>query len=50
MNQNHQDHPEHDMSTEDSPDVTMTDSGEKEPGEDPDFDDSEIDGGDEDRG
>ena len=31
---------------EDAPDITMTASGEKEPGEDPDFDDSEIaDGG-----
>lgn len=49
MNQNHQDHSEHEMPTEESPDITMTDSGEKEPGEDPDFDDSEIDGG-EDRG
>ncbi|MCQ4308836.1 hypothetical protein NA645_12660 [Pseudomonas stutzeri] len=49
MNQNHQGHSEHEMPTEESPDITMTDSGEKEPGEDPDFDDSEIDGG-EDRG
>lgn len=32
-----------DKRAEELPDVTMTDSGEKEPGEDPDFDDSEID-------
>lgn len=50
MNQSHQDHPEHNEPAEELPDVTMTDSGEKEPGEDPDFDDSEINGGDEDRG
>lgn len=30
---------------DDAPDITMTDSGEKEPGEDPDFDDSEVEGG-----
>lgn len=35
---------------QDLPDVTMTDGGEKEPGEDPDFDDSELDGPTESRG
>lgn len=27
---------------EDAPDVTMTDAGEKNPGEDPDFDEPEV--------
>lgn len=40
---------EQNTTAEELPDVTMTDSGEKEPGEDPDFDDVEIDGGVDDR-
>lgn len=38
MNSQSQDQTEHEQPDEDLPDVTMTDSGEKEPGEDPDFD------------
>jgi hypothetical protein len=45
MNQSHQDRTEHDKPV-DEPDITRTDSGEKEPGEDPDFDDTEIEGDD----
>ncbi|WP_217474928.1 hypothetical protein [Stutzerimonas stutzeri] len=33
-----------DTTDDEQPDITMTDAGEKEPGEDPDFDDAEIDG------
>jgi len=44
MTSTSRDQREHDTSDEEQPDVTMTDSGEKEPGEDPDFDDSEIEG------
>ncbi|MCG6541680.1 hypothetical protein MCB86_16530 [Pseudomonas sp. KSR10] len=49
MSQHHQDQSEHDHPADESPDVTMTDSGEKEPGEDPDFDESEIEDGVDDR-
>ncbi|MGK9064692.1 hypothetical protein [Stutzerimonas chloritidismutans] len=42
--------PNEDQAAQDLPDVTMTDAGEKEPGEDPDFDDSELDGPSENRG
>lgn len=50
MSQHPQDQPEHDQPADESPDVTMTDSGEKVPGEDPDFDDSEIEGDTDNRG
>jgi len=50
MSQSRPDQTEHDKPAEESPDITMTDSGEKEPGEDPDFDDSEIEGETDDRG
>lgn len=50
MSQTPQDQPEHYKPADESPDVTMTDSGEKEPGEDPDFDDAEIDEGSDNRG
>ncbi|WP_181296939.1 hypothetical protein [Pseudomonas sp. Q2-TVG4-2] len=50
MNETHKNQTEHDKPTEESPDITMTDSGEKEPGEDPDFDDSEIESGSDNRG
>jgi hypothetical protein len=43
MNPTPHDQTEHDEPAEELPDVTMTDSGEKEPGEDPDFDESELD-------
>ncbi len=50
MNQSDQIQREKNEPAEDLPDITMTDAGEKEAGEDPDFDDSEIEGGDDDRG
>jgi hypothetical protein len=50
MNSSDQTQREQNTPAEELPDVTMTDSGEKEPGEDPDFDDAEIGGGLGDRG
>ena len=50
MNSIPDDESRHDGAADELPDVTMTDSGEKEPGEDPDFDDSEIDDSTTDRG
>ncbi|NKQ12286.1 hypothetical protein [Pseudomonas sp. SST3] len=50
MNETHKSRTEHDKPAEESPDITMTDSGEKEPGEDPDFDDSEIESDSDNRG
>lgn len=50
MNQSDKTQREQNKPTDDLPDVTMTDAGEKEAGEDPDFDDTEIEGGDDNRG
>ena len=50
MNQIDQNHREQEEIADELPDITMTDGGEKEPGEDPDFDDTEIDGETDNRG
>ncbi|MFL9812061.1 hypothetical protein D7241_02250 [Stutzerimonas sp. VN223-3] len=50
MSQSDQTQREQDKQADDLPDVTMTDAGDKEAGEDPDFDDTEIEGGDDSRG
>lgn len=50
MDQNQNDQPDQEKPTDALPDITRVDAGEKEPGEDPDFDDTEIEGGHDNRG